>query len=78
MVIGGLCWFVFALAFGFLLWQYISQGAGLQFFGILFTSGSVLMGLVHVVGLVIAITLCFVHWSGFVRLRTYSGSRDRT
>ena len=71
-LIAGACWFLFALGFGFILLQYIGQGAGLQFFGWMFSSGSVLIGLMHVVGLVIASFSCFAigAWffaRGFVR-----------
>jgi len=59
-LIVGACWFLFALGFGIVLLQYIGKGAGLQFFGWMFSSGSVLVGLVHVVGFVIAACLCFV------------------
>ena len=59
-IVAGACWFLFALGFGIVLLQYIGEGAGLQFFGWMFSSGSVLVGLVHVVGFVIAACLCFV------------------
>jgi uncharacterized membrane protein YhaH (DUF805 family) len=58
-LIAGACWLLFAAGFGFILLHYIEQGAGLQFFGWMFSSGSVLVGLVHVVGFVIAALLCF-------------------
>ena len=58
-LIAGSCWLLFAFGFVFILLQYIEQGAGLQFFGWMFSSGSVLIGLVHLVGFVIAAFLCF-------------------
>jgi hypothetical protein len=58
-IIAGACWFLFALGFAIVLLQYIGQGAGLQFFGGMFSSGSVLLGLVHVVGFLITAFLCF-------------------
>jgi hypothetical protein len=59
-LIGGACWFLFALGFAAFLVLYITQGAGLQYyFGPTISSGSVALGLVHVVGLVTAIVLCF-------------------
>jgi hypothetical protein len=58
-LIGGACWFLFALGFAAFLMQYIAQGAGLQFYAPAVSSGSVLLGLVHVVGFVIAVVLCF-------------------
>jgi hypothetical protein len=61
----GLCWFVFGLGFGAFLLLYLFGGAGLQefSFGIFIptiSSGSVLIGLVHVVGLFMLSLLCFV------------------
>jgi hypothetical protein len=55
----GLMWFGFALGFGFLLVQYVAQGAGYQFFAPIAFSGSVLLGLVHFVGLCTAVLICF-------------------
>ena len=65
-LIAGACWFLFALGFGIVLLQYIGQGAGLQFFGWMFSTGSVLIGLVHVVGFVIAAVLCFAIGAGLL------------
>jgi hypothetical protein len=59
MIFGGLCWFLFALGFGYFLAQYVGGGAGLQFFGPMFSSESVLLGLAHVMGIVMASFLCF-------------------
>jgi hypothetical protein len=56
----GLMWFAFALGFGFLLVQYVTGGAGHQFFAPLAFSGGVLLGLVHFTGLCTAILICFV------------------
>ena len=58
-IFGGTCWIGFALAFGFFVLQYVLQGAGLQFFPLAVSSGSVLVGLVHIVGFVSASGLCF-------------------
>lgn len=55
----GLVWLAFALGFGFFLVQYLAQGAGFQFFAPIAFSGSVLLGLVHFVGLCSAILICF-------------------
>lgn len=73
-LIGGFFWLLFAVGFGLLLAQYVAQGDGLQFFGWIFSSESVLLGLVQVVGLVIAAFLCFAVGAGlmargFVRAR---------
>jgi len=56
----GTCWVAAALVFGSFLLCYVAQGAGLQFSLLPFSSGTVLMGLVHVVGLMTATTLCLV------------------
>jgi hypothetical protein len=54
------------LAFGFLffLYEYLVQGAGLQFWIPVISSGSVLIGLVHFVGLCAASLLCFTIGAG--------------
>jgi|GEM_PF-2001653 len=59
LLIGGVLWLGFALGFGVFLVEYIGGGAGLQFFGGPVSSGSVLLGLVHLVGFGTAIFLCF-------------------
>jgi len=56
---GGLYGFICALGFGCILVQYVAGGAGLQFFVPAVSSGSVLIGLVHVVGFFMAAFLCF-------------------
>ena len=63
-MLGGTCWIVAALVFGALLFQYVTQGAGLQFILFHLSSGSVLFGLVHVVGLMTAIALCLAVGTG--------------
>ncbi len=63
LVFGGL-WFLFSIGFLCLLVQYIAEGAGLQFWIPVVSSGSVLIGLVHVVGLCTAAVLCLAVGSG--------------
>ena len=58
-LIWGSCWLLFAAGFAVLLVQYVSQGAGLQFFGWTLSGGSVWIGTVHVIGLILASTICF-------------------
>lgn len=58
-LVGGVCWLVIAGGFGLFLWHYLTEGAGLQFFG-MFSSTSVLLGVVHVVGLSLATLFSFV------------------
>lgn len=72
LLIGGLSGFACALGFAILLLGYISGGSGLQlvglplpFFGEPVSSGSILIGLVHVVGLATASFLCFAVGAGF-------------
>lgn len=62
----GICWLVFGVGFGLVLVQYLVRGAGIQEFGPvwpvfspLVSSGSVLVGLVHVVGLCAICSVCF-------------------
>jgi hypothetical protein len=72
----GLTWFLFALGFGFFLVQYLAQGAGFQFFAPLAFSGSVLLGLVHFVGLCTAILICFAMSAGLCS-RAWVGEKRR-
>jgi hypothetical protein len=59
LLLAGILWLLFAVCFGFVLLRYIAEGAGLQFYGWMFSSGSILVGLVHVSGFVFAAFLCF-------------------
>ena len=61
---GGICWIAAALVLGSFLFQYIAQGAGLQFFPLAIFSGSVLIGLLHTVAFVSAAALCFAVGAG--------------
>ncbi len=58
-LIGGACWILFALGFGFFLIRYLSHGAGLPVFEWTVSSGSVLMGMIPVVALAVAAVLSF-------------------
>ena len=58
-MLGGTCWILAAWVFASFALQYVAQGAGLQFFPLAISSGSVLIGLVHVVGFVSASGVCF-------------------
>ena len=58
-LVGGICWFLFAAAFGFFLWQYVTEGAGFHLFRLAISGWSILIGLVHVIGLLLAAALCF-------------------
>jgi hypothetical protein len=60
----GIIWMLFGFGFLVLLYQYLVQGAGLQFWIPTISSGSVLMGLVHFVGFSAASVLCFAIGSG--------------
>jgi hypothetical protein len=59
-LLGGLISLAAGVGFAFFLIQYFLDGAGLQYFGPAVSSGSILLGLVHVVGLFLASVLCFV------------------
>ena len=62
---GGVLWLCFALGFVAFLLQYLTGGAGLQFFGgAPSSSGSVFLGLVHVVGFGTASLICFAIGAG--------------
>jgi len=58
-LIAGLCWFAAALFFAVFAWSYIAGGAGLQFFGLSFSSGTLLLGLIHLLGFSFGAFLCF-------------------
>ena len=60
LVFAGVTFLLFTLVFGFILVEYVAEGAGLQCVGLEISSGSVLVGLVHVVGFCIAAFLCFL------------------
>jgi hypothetical protein len=64
LVSAGILWMLFAFGFLFLLYEYLVQGAGLQFWIPVVSSGSVLIGLVHFVGLCAASLLCFAVGAG--------------
>lgn len=58
-LMGGLCSFAAALFFAIIAWAYVADGAGLQFFGVSLSSGSVLLGLIHLLGFGFGAFLCF-------------------
>lgn len=73
LIVGGVCGFVCALGFALLLLAYIRGGSGGQVIGLppavfgdsMVSSGSIFIGLVHVVGLAAASFLCFTVGVGF-------------
>lgn len=71
---GGVLWLCFAFGFGAFLVRYIGGGAGLQFFGGPVSSGSVLLGLVHLAGFSTAILLCFAIGVGLCARGIVGGS----
>lgn len=80
LFIGGLSGFACALGFGLLLLAYIIGGSGRQFavlplpiFGDPVSSGSILIGLVHVMGLATASFLCFTAGVSFCAHGIVSG-----
>jgi hypothetical protein len=58
-LVGGLCSFATALLLVIIAWSYVTDGAGLQFFGLALSSGSVLLGLIHLLGFGAGAFLCF-------------------
>ncbi len=61
-LVGGLCWFAAALFFGTLAWAYL--GDDLQFFALSVSSGSALIGLIHVLGFTVGAGVCFAMGAG--------------
>jgi hypothetical protein len=59
LLLGGICWLLFALGFAVFLLQYVTNGAGASFFGLSIFSGSVALGVFQVVSLAVASLLCF-------------------
>ena len=66
LVLAGIAWFAVALGCGFVLLQYLAEGAGLQVFGFSLgvSSTGVLIGLARVVGFAAAATLSFAIGAG--------------
>ena len=58
LLCGGACWLLFAAGFGVLMVRFGLDGAGLEFFGFGVSSGSALLGLVHVMGFAGAAAVC--------------------
>jgi hypothetical protein len=59
-MLAGTCWILAALVLGAFVLQYIAQGADLPVLAFVVSSGTVLVGLVHVVGFVSAAIVCFM------------------
>ena len=64
---GGVCWLLFAAGFGFLVLQFLAQGAGWQFFGLeFFFRGFILHGLRRALGanaiFVMIVPYCMIHF----------------
>lgn len=64
LIAAAILWMFFGFGFLILLYQYLVQGAGLPFWIPVVSSGSVLIGLVHFVGLSAASVLCFAVGGG--------------
>jgi hypothetical protein len=80
----GLCWLAFGLFIGAFLFQYLAEGAGLQESGFfllifypLFASGTIVLGLMHLIGLtILSLLLCAI---GFcLCLRAYDPPPELT
>ena len=59
LLLGGLCWLLFAVGFAVFLVQYATDGAGLPFFGLSISSGSIALGVFHVIDISAASLFCF-------------------
>ena len=55
----GICWFLFGAGFVLLMVQYVGGLVGWELFGLAISSGSVLLGMAHVIGLFAGMVLCF-------------------
>lgn len=58
-LIAAFCWFAVSLFFAIFAWSYVAGSAGLQFFGLSLSSGTVLLGLIHLFGFGFGAFLCF-------------------
>ena len=58
-LVGGLCWLAASLFFVVTAWAYVKDGAGLGFFALSISSGSVLLGMIHLLGFGIGAFFCF-------------------
>ena|SRR5947209_16026826 len=63
-VVGGLWWFTAAFVLTVFAWSYFAYGAGLPFFTPSVSSGSVLLGLIHLLGFAAGAFLCFAIGTG--------------
>jgi hypothetical protein len=77
----GVCWLGFALAIGIISWPYLASGAtgDSGFLSQIFasvTSGSVLLGLVHLAGFVALILVCFAIGLNLLLYGIYPKQRD--
>jgi len=59
-LVASVCWICIGIGFGVVLVQYLFNGAGVQFFGYVISSTSVLLGVVHVTGFALAMLFSFV------------------
>jgi len=59
MIVAGCVWILFALALLVFLLIYLMDGAGAQVFGFLVVPGSVVIGWIHVMGLLTAAGVAF-------------------
>ncbi len=55
--LGGLCWLLIGVGFGLFLLEYMRHGAGVQLFGFIFSTSSVIVGVVHFIGITLAMLM---------------------
>jgi len=70
LLFGGILWALFALGFLALLVDYVAGGAGLQCWIPIVSSESILVGLVHLTGLVHGLNIVLRDWCRFVGTRS--------
>jgi len=54
----GVLWLLFSVGFGLALLEYLMEGAGLQLLGWNLCTGTIVVGVIHVIGLAIAAVVC--------------------
>lgn len=64
--LSGLTWLLMSIFFGAVLIRFMQTGAGVQWFAFIFSSASVLLGVIHFVGLVLAMFASLAFGIGFL------------
>lgn len=75
LVITGSCWLLFAAGSAAVLVRYCLKGAGLQLFGGLFSTITLSLGTVHIIGFALAALLSFAIGAGLCAYGMVKGER---